>query len=96
MSYKRFTRLGYSYILSRRDARAGRKVSQGSDLYTPVDGSITTAGRRLAKKQREPGEIVWKLHLSKQTIDSYRKNIGNKLNLHSTAELIAYAIRTCQ
>jgi len=47
---------------------------------------------QLIGKGRTSKEIAWELHLSKQTVSSYRKNICRKLDIHSTAELIAYAL----
>jgi DNA-binding NarL/FixJ family response regulator len=38
-------------------------------------------------------QISEKLHLSAKTVESHRKNIMNKLNIHSVAELTKYAIR---
>lgn len=39
-------------------------------------------------------QIAEELHLSPKTISRHRERIMNKLNLHSSAELIKYAIRT--
>jgi DNA-binding NarL/FixJ family response regulator len=38
-------------------------------------------------------EIASRLHLSVYTVETHRKNILDKLNLHGTAELILYAVR---
>jgi two-component system, NarL family, response regulator NreC len=38
-------------------------------------------------------QISTKIHLSVKTIETHRKNIMNKLNIHSVAELTKYAIR---
>jgi DNA-binding CsgD family transcriptional regulator len=45
---------------------------------------------------RSSKEISVELRLSKETIGSYRRDICRKLGVHSTAELIAYAIRVFQ
>ncbi len=37
-------------------------------------------------------EIAEKIHLSFHTVNTYRKNIGEKLNIHSVAGLAVYAI----
>lgn len=37
-------------------------------------------------------EIAAALHLSTETVADYRKHLCKKLNLHSTASLVAYAI----
>jgi DNA-binding NarL/FixJ family response regulator len=38
-------------------------------------------------------QIAKKLHLSAKTVDAHRANIKTKLNIKTTAELIAYAAR---
>jgi len=38
-------------------------------------------------------EIAAELHLSIETVADYRKHICRKLDLHSTAELVAHAAR---
>ena len=38
-------------------------------------------------------EIARKLHLATTTVESHRRNIMKKLDLHSVAELTKYAIR---
>ena len=38
-------------------------------------------------------EIATMLNLSLYTVETHRSNIFQKLNLHSTAELILYAVR---
>ena len=37
-------------------------------------------------------EIAAVLHLSRDTVSDYRKNLCKKLALHSTASLVAYAV----
>ena len=37
-------------------------------------------------------EIAEKLYVSKRTVDTYRSNIMDKLNIHSLPKLIKYAI----
>ena len=48
---------------------------------------------RLIGEGHSSKEIAWQLGLSKQTVSSHRKHICQKLGVHSTAELIVYAIR---
>jgi two-component system, NarL family, response regulator NreC len=38
-------------------------------------------------------DIANSLHLSLYTVETHRRNLQDKLNLHSTAELILYAVR---
>jgi DNA-binding NarL/FixJ family response regulator len=40
-------------------------------------------------------EIARQLHIATTTVDSHRRNIMRKLDLHSVAELTKYAIREC-
>ena len=42
---------------------------------------------------RTNGEVADELGLSINTVEAHRKRIGDKLDLHSTAELVRYAIR---
>jgi DNA-binding NarL/FixJ family response regulator len=61
------------------------------------------AGSRLTPREREilqliaeaksSKDIAGRLSLSMKTVEAHRTNIMNKLNLHSTAELVLYAIR---
>ena len=41
-------------------------------------------------------EIAAHLNISKETVSGYRKQICRKLRRHSTAELVAYAVRYLQ
>ena len=38
-------------------------------------------------------EIALALHISEKTVETHRRNIMEKLNLHSVAELTKYAIQ---
>lgn len=38
-------------------------------------------------------DVAGKLNLSLHTVETHRGNILEKLNLHSTAEMILYAVR---
>ena len=48
---------------------------------------------QLAAEGQSNKEIAARLHLSLYTVETHRKNIAEKLNLHGTAELILYAVR---
>ncbi|MCP4657015.1 MAG: response regulator transcription factor [bacterium] len=67
----------------------------------PVNGD--SASLRLSNREREvlqllaegrsAREIAHRLHVSVKTVDTHRRHIMKKLNLHSVAELTKYAIR---
>jgi DNA-binding CsgD family transcriptional regulator len=44
---------------------------------------------------RTSKEIAAALRLSVHTVNNHRKRVCRKLNLHSTAELVAFAARHC-
>ena len=48
---------------------------------------------QLAGEGRATKEIAARLNLSTHTVETHRKNISGKLNLHGTAETILYAVR---
>jgi DNA-binding NarL/FixJ family response regulator len=48
---------------------------------------------RLLAEGKNPKEIGEKLYISPKTVENHRANIMEKLNLHSTLELIRYAVR---
>lgn len=57
---------------------------------------LTTRERetlQLFAEARTPKEVAAMLNLSLYTVETHRSNIFQKLNLHSTAELILYAVR---
>jgi DNA-binding NarL/FixJ family response regulator len=57
---------------------------------------LTTRERetlQLFAEARTPKEVASMLNLSLYTVETHRSNIFQKLNLHSTAELILYAVR---
>lgn len=47
---------------------------------------------QLISKDMSNQQIADELHLSPQTIETHRKNIFHKLDLHSTAALVKYAV----
>lgn len=57
---------------------------------------LTTRERetlQLFAEAKTPKEVASMLNLSLYTVETHRSNIFQKLNLHSTAELILYAVR---
>jgi DNA-binding NarL/FixJ family response regulator len=57
---------------------------------------LTTRERetlQLLAEAKTPKEVASMLNLSLYTVETHRSNIFQKLNLHSTAELILYAVR---
>ncbi len=57
---------------------------------------LTTRERetlQLFAEAKTPKEVAAMLNMSLYTVETHRSNIFQKLNLHSTAELILYAVR---
>ena len=48
---------------------------------------------QLLAEGRATKEIAERLNISIKTVESHRKNIMTKLNLHTVAELTKYAVR---
>lgn len=73
------------------------------DSYVTGDGGVKTAMGDLGSREVEvlqliaegltSGEIATRLHISTNTVDTHRRNIMKKIDLHSVAELTKYAIR---
>jgi two-component system response regulator NreC len=61
----------------------------GWDLLTEREREVF----QLAAEGRANKEIATRLCLSPYTVETHRKNIGGKLNLHGAAEWILYAVR---
>src|SRR5271165_2242372 len=59
------------------------------DLLTSREREIL----QLLAERKSNKEIALSLHLSLYTIETHRRNLQEKLNLHSLAELILYAVR---
>ncbi len=92
-----------------RKVAAGRKylssdVTEGViDGYTNREVEDSSAMSALGGREREvlqliaegktSGEIASILHISTNTVDTHRRNIMKKLDLHSVADLTKYAIR---
>ncbi len=66
-----------------------RQVDDSYDLLTTREREIL----QLFAEGRSNKDVANLLNLSLYTVETHRSNIFQKLNLHSTAELILYAIR---
>jgi len=66
-----------------------REVEDSYDLLTPREREIL----QLFAEGQSAKEVAGLLNLSLYTVETHRSNIFQKLNLHSTAELILYAVR---
>jgi two-component system response regulator NreC len=71
-----------------RDIRA-RGAEDSYDLLTSREREIL----QLLAERKSNKEIAHSLNLSLYTIETHRRNLQEKLNLHSLAELILYAVR---
>jgi DNA-binding NarL/FixJ family response regulator len=70
---------------------------------SPHTGSEVSAYSTLGAREREvlqlvaegktSAETAKQMHISIKTVETHRRNIAHKLNLHGTAELTKYAIR---
>jgi two-component system response regulator NreC len=66
-----------------------RDVEDSYELLTTREREIV----QLLAEGKSNKDVASLLHLSLYTVETHRGNIFQKLNLHSTAELILYAIR---
>jgi two-component system response regulator NreC len=66
-----------------------REVEDSYDLLTTRERETL----QLFAEAKTPKEVAAMLNLSLYTVETHRSNIFQKLNLHSTAELILYAVR---
>lgn len=66
-----------------------RGVDDSYDLLTSREKEIL----QLLAERKSNKEIAQELGLSLYTIETHRRNLQEKLNLHSLAELILYAVR---
>ena len=71
-----------------REIRA-RGAEDSYDLLTSREREIL----QLLAERKSTKEIAASLHLSPFTVETHRRNLHEKLNLHSLAELIMYAVR---
>jgi DNA-binding NarL/FixJ family response regulator len=66
-----------------------RGVEDSYELLTPREREIL----QMLGEGNSNKEVAAKLNLSLHTVETHRGNLLEKLNLHSTAELILYAVR---
>ena len=66
-----------------------RGVEDSYELLTPREREIL----QMLGEGNSNKEVATKLNLSLHTVETHRGNILEKLNLHSTAEMILYAVR---
>jgi len=66
-----------------------RGVEDSYDLLTSREREIL----QLLAERKSNKEIAQALNLSLYTVETHRRNLQEKLNLHSLAELILYAVR---
>jgi DNA-binding NarL/FixJ family response regulator len=64
-------------------------VEDSYELLTPREREIL----RLLATGKSNKDIASLLNLSLYTVETHRRNLQDKLNLHSIAELILYAVR---
>jgi two-component system NarL family response regulator len=72
------------------------RVREPSPEGTPAASQLAPRERQILQLLAEghtSSEIAQKLHIATTTVDSHRRNIMKKLDLHSVAELTKYAIR---
>jgi two-component system response regulator NreC len=66
-----------------------RGVEDSYELLTPREREVL----QMLGEGNSNKEVATKLNLSLHTVETHRGNLLEKLNLHSTAELILYAVR---
>jgi two-component system response regulator NreC len=94
----RAVRAGRSYFspkvqrLLQRDHIARVQRSGGVDPYDLLTGREREI-LQLAAEGNANKEIAGRLNLSSLTVETHRKRIAEKLNLHGPADLILYAVR---
>jgi RNA polymerase sigma factor (sigma-70 family) len=67
----------------------GRKLEDSYELLTNREREIL----QLAAEGKSNKEVAALLNISVYTVETHRKNIMEKLNLHGVPELILYAVR---
>lgn len=81
-----------------------RQVADGTSLLTELTGAAALASEQsLTEREREVLRLIAcgmsnrliaeSLGISAKTVDNHRTNLMNKLRMHSTAELVRYAVK---
>lgn len=71
-----------------RESR-NRRVEDSYELLTPREREIL----QMLAEGKSNKDIASALHLSLYTVETHRRNLQEKLNLHSFPELVLYAVR---
>jgi DNA-binding NarL/FixJ family response regulator len=66
-----------------------RDLQDSYDLLSPREREVL----QLLAEGRTNKEVANKLDVSVTTVETHRNNLMHKLNLHSTAEIVLYAVR---
>jgi DNA-binding NarL/FixJ family response regulator len=66
-----------------------RRVDDSYELLTPREREIL----QMLAEGKSNKDIATALHLSLYTVETHRRNLQEKLNLHSFPELVLYAVR---
>ena len=74
------------------DARFRAPAEPGSSLFSILGSREREVLQLLAEGHSSP-EIARRLHIAPSTVETHRRNIMRKLDVHSVAELTKYAIR---
>jgi DNA-binding NarL/FixJ family response regulator len=72
-------------------------LEQMCTIESAIEAALTPRERevlQLIAEGRSTKETAGRLNISIKTVESHRRNIMEKLDIHSTAELTKYAIRT--
>jgi len=89
---------GEVYVSPAVNARLLEQISRSRARQAGASGLDTLTGRerevlKLTGQGRTTREIAQALAMSEKTVDSHRRNIRDKLGLHSSSELLRYAFR---
>jgi two-component system NarL family response regulator len=74
------------------DAHLHAQSESGASAYTSLGPREREIVQLLAEGHTSP-EIARRLHISTSTVETHRRNIMRKLDVHSIAELTKYAVR---
>jgi len=74
------------------DAQVGAPSQRGPSAQTSLGPREREIVQLLAEGHTSP-EIAKRLHISTRTVETHRRNIMKKLDLHSVADITKYAIR---